>query len=111
MKTKQYRPSSRDTVFKIGHTSIYQYIHSLAVYTQPGRNNGIRGTLPTTFSTGATYRHGVGDGSYSFTTPKSYIGPVMGNFSSSKVLKKTRSSRRSSGVKLLNTHILLYTGI
>ena len=37
------------------------------------------------------------DGSYSLTTPASSISQVMGNLSSSKVLKKTKSYLRSSG--------------
>ena len=58
---------------------------------QPG-TKGIRGTLPTTLAAGlgATYRQGVGMGSYSLVTPARSIGPLMGSFSSSKVLKKTR---------------------
>ena len=63
------------------------------------------------FSAGATYRHGVGDGSYSLTTPESSIGPILGKFSSSKVLKNTSSRKRSSGVKWLKTYILGYTGL
>ncbi len=60
----------------------------------PSRNKGIRGTLPTMQAAGATYsdsdRQGVGKGSYNLVTPARSIGPVMGSFSSSKVLKKTR---------------------
>ncbi len=63
----------------------------------PARNKGMRGTLPTMWSTGATYRHGIGPGSYSLSTPASSIGPWMGKFSSSNVLKKTRLNKRSSG--------------
>ncbi len=33
MKTTQYRPSIRDTVVRIGHTSIYQYIQSISMFT------------------------------------------------------------------------------
>ncbi len=33
------------------------------------RNKGIGGTLPTVQAAGATYRHGVGNGSYSLVTP------------------------------------------
>ncbi len=39
---------------------------------------------------GATHRQGVGRGSYHLVTPARSIGPLMGSFSSSKVLKKTR---------------------
>jgi hypothetical protein len=56
----------------------------------PARNKGIRGTLPTILAAGATNRQGVGMGSYSLVTPARSIGPLMGSFSSSKVLKKTR---------------------
>jgi hypothetical protein len=55
----------------------------------PARNKGISGTLPTMQAAGATYRQGVGKGSYNLTTPARSIGPLMGSFSSSKVLKKT----------------------
>ena len=56
----------------------------------PARNKGISGTLPTMQAAGATYRQGVGKGSYNLVTPARSIGPLMGSFSSSKVLKKTR---------------------
>jgi hypothetical protein len=46
----------------------------------------ISGILPTMQAAGATYRHGV-NGS-SLVTPALSIGPLMGSFSSSKVLKK-----------------------
>ncbi len=55
----------------------------------PARNKGISGTLPTILAAGATYRQGVGKGSYNFTPARS-IGLLMGSFSSSKVLKDTR---------------------
>ncbi len=81
----------------------------------PARNQGMRGTLPTMWgclnwvysiklvcvvtlwSTGATWRHGNGPDSYSLSTSVSSIGPWMGKFSSSNVLKKTRLNKRSSG--------------
>ena len=70
----------------------------------PARKQGIRVTLPTIFwaGLGATYtgRQGVGDGSYSLISPASSMSPLMGNSSSSKVLKKTRVWRRSSGPDL-----------
>ena len=44
----------------------------------PARKQGIRGTLPTIFWVGATYRQSVGDGSYS---PASSMGPLMGTSS------------------------------
>jgi hypothetical protein len=56
----------------------------------PARNKGICGILPTMQAAGATYRHGVGNGSYNLVAPALSIGPLMGSFSSSKVLKKTR---------------------
>jgi hypothetical protein len=56
----------------------------------PARNKGISGTLPTMHAAGATYRQGVGKGSYNLVTPARSIGQLMGSFSSSKVLKKTR---------------------
>ncbi len=37
-----------------------------------------------------TYRHGVAKGSHNLVTPALSIGKLMGSFSSSKVLKKTR---------------------
>jgi hypothetical protein len=55
----------------------------------PARNKGISGTLPTMQAAGAAYRQGVGKGSYNLTTPARSLGPLMGSFSSSKVLKKT----------------------
>jgi hypothetical protein len=33
------------------------------------RNKGVSGTLPTMLAAGATYRHGVGKGSYNLVTP------------------------------------------
>ncbi len=56
----------------------------------PARNKGISGTLPTILAAGAIYKHGVGKGSYNLVTPALSIGLLIGNFSSSKVLKKTR---------------------
>ena len=34
----------------------------------PARNNGMRGTLPTILAAGATYRQGVGNGSYNLVS-------------------------------------------
>ncbi len=45
----------------------------------------------------AAERQGVGDGSYSFTTPVFSIGRLKGSMSSSKVMKKTRVHSMSSG--------------
>jgi hypothetical protein len=56
----------------------------------PARIKGIYGTLPSMQASGATYRHGVGKGSCNLVTPAPSISQLMGNFSSSKVLKKTR---------------------
>ena len=42
----------------------------------PARNKGINGTLPTILAAGATYRHGVGKGSYNLVTPALSIGPL-----------------------------------
>ncbi len=56
----------------------------------PTWNKGISGTLPTILAAGAKYRQGIGKGSYNLVTPARSIGPQMGSFSSSKVLKKTR---------------------
>ena len=56
----------------------------------PCRKQGKSGTLPSIFSQGATYRIGVGDGSYSLVVARC-MGPVAGNFSSSKVLKKAKT--------------------
>jgi hypothetical protein len=56
----------------------------------PARNKGISGTLPTMRAAGATYRQGVGKGSYNLVTPARSIGQLIGSFSSSKVLKNTR---------------------
>ena len=63
------------------------------------RKQGKSGTLPSIFSQGATYRTGVGDGSYSLVVALC-MGPVAGNFSSSKVLKKTRQASMSSGPRV-----------
>ena len=57
---------------------------------EPARNRGISGTLPTILAAGATYRQGVGEGSYNLVTPARSIGPLIGSFSSSNVLNKTR---------------------
>jgi len=57
----------------------------------PARNKGISGTLPTILAAGATYRQGVGKGSYNLVTPALSIGQLMGSFSSSKVLKNAGS--------------------
>ena len=62
----------------------------------PCRKQGKSGTRPSIFSQGATYRIGVGDGSYSLVVARS-MGPVAGNFNSSKVLKNTRLASMSSG--------------
>jgi hypothetical protein len=45
MKITQYRRSLRDTVVRIGHTSIYQYIHSMYTVHQH-TSFGIRFDLP-----------------------------------------------------------------
>ncbi len=44
----------------------------------------------TILAAGATFRQGVGKGSYNLFTPARSMGQLMGSFSSSKVLKKTR---------------------
>ena len=56
----------------------------------PDRNKGISATLPTMLAAGATYRQVVGQGSYNLVIPARSIGLLMGSFSSSNVLKKTR---------------------
>ena len=40
------------------------------------RNNGIKGTRPSTFETGPTWRMGVGEGLFNFTTRRVFIGPA-----------------------------------
>ncbi len=46
MKTTQYTPSITDTVVRIGHTSIYQYIHSTTYSIHHHTSFGIRFDLP-----------------------------------------------------------------
>ena len=40
----------------------------------PARNRGISGTLPTILAAGATYRQGVGEGSYNLVIQLGQLG-------------------------------------
>jgi hypothetical protein len=46
----------------------------------PARNKVISGTLHTILAAGATYKHGVGKGSYNLVTPELSIGPADRQF-------------------------------
>jgi hypothetical protein len=76
-------PAFRCCSVKAAHWEARPLVKRLAVFVRNGtgwvtsKEKWISGTLPTMQAAGATYRHGVGKGSYNLVTPALSICPLV----------------------------------